>query len=135
MKLCTIKIASCIAACATHAASFRGLGDLPGGSFASVATAVSADGKVVAGYSSTTNGYEAVRWTAATGLQGIGELPGGTFASFANAISADGTTIVGHSQSASGDQAFRWTQPTGMVGLGDLAGGSFTRSGILVRLV
>src|SRR4051812_34218298 len=99
------------------AASFRALGDLPGGTFASVATSVSADGSVVAGYSSTTNGYEAIRWTAATGLKGIGELPGGTFASFGNAISADGTTIVGNSQSPSGDQAFRWTATDGMTGL------------------
>jgi probable HAF family extracellular repeat protein len=112
-------------ACSAHAASFRGLGDLPGGASASVATSVSADGKVIAGYSSTTNGYEAIRWTATSGLRGIGELPGGTFASFGNAISADGSTIVGNSQSASGDQAFRWTEATGMVGLGDLPGGSF----------
>ena len=114
-----------ISAFSASAASFRGLGDLAGGSFASVATAVSADGKVVAGYSSTTNGYEAVRWTAATGLRRLGELPGGTYASFGNAISADGTTIVGNSQSVSGDQAFRWTEATGIVGLGDLPGSGF----------
>jgi len=117
--------AALLTAASAQAASFRGLGDLPGGSFASVATSVSSDGRVVAGYSSTTNGYEAVRWTAATGLRGIGELPGGTYASFGNAISADGTTIVGNSQSASGDQAFRWTEGTGMIGLGDLPGSSF----------
>jgi len=120
-----IIFSGCLTALNVSAASFRGMGDLAGGSFASVATSVSADGKVVAGYSSTTNGYEAVRWTATTGLKGIGELPGGTFASFGNAISADGTTIVGNSQSASGDQAFRWTESTGMVGLGDLPGSSF----------
>ena len=107
------------------AATFRGLGDLPGGSFSSVATAVSADGKTVAGYSAGTNGYEAVRWTGPTGLTGLGDLPGGTFASFANGISADGTTIVGNSQSTDGDQAFRWTEATGMIGLGDLPGSSF----------
>jgi probable HAF family extracellular repeat protein len=123
MKLCILTMY--IAAIPVQAASFRAFGDLPGGTFSSVATSVSADGKVVAGYSSTTSGYEAVRWTAETGLRGIGELPGGTYASFGNAISADGTTIVGNSQSTSGDQAFRWTQATGMVGLGDLPGSGF----------
>jgi probable HAF family extracellular repeat protein len=122
----TTALALCVTAFApVHSAIFRGLGDLPGGTFASVATSVSEDGKVVAGYSSTTNGYEAIRWTAATGLQRLGELSGGAFASFGNAISADGTTVVGNSQSASGDQAFRWTEATGMVGLGDLPGSSF----------
>jgi probable HAF family extracellular repeat protein len=115
----------CCGSPSTLGASFQGLGDLPGGAFASVATSVSADGKVVAGYSASTNGYEAFRWTAWTGLKGLGELPGGTFASFANAISPDGTTIVGNSQSAFGDQAFGWTEATGISGLGDLPGSSF----------
>jgi len=107
------------------AASFRGLGDLPGGDFFSVATAASADGRVIVGYAKSTNGIEAFRWTAATGMVGLGDLSGGTFSSFAFAVSADGSVVVGDSRSFSGNEAFRWTPATGMVGLGDLPGGSF----------
>lgn len=109
-------------------ASFQGLGDLAGGMVFSVATGVSADGKVVAGYSSSSNSatsYEAFRWTATNGMVGLGDLAGGTFTSFANAISADGSTIVGQSYSTNGTEAFRWTQAAGMAGLGDLPGGDF----------
>ena len=107
------------------AASFRGLGDLPGGNFLSLAMAVSADGRVIVGYAASTNGLEAFRWTAATGMVGLGDLSGGTFSSFAWAVSADGSVVVGYSRASSGNEAFRWTQATGMVGLGDLPGGSF----------
>ena len=95
------------------AASFRGLGDLPGGNFFSVATAVSADGRVIVGNAKSINGTEAFRWTAATGMVGLGDLSGGTFSSFANAVSADGSVVVGDSISSNGRQAFRWTQATG----------------------
>ena len=105
-------------------ATFQPLGDLPGGNYFSVATCVSADGKFVAGYSLSTNGYQAFRWTATNGMVALGDLPGGTFKSFANAISADGSTVVGYSSSSLGDEGFRWTQATGMAGLGDLPGGS-----------
>ena len=106
------------------AASFRGLGDLPGSNFVSIARAVSADGKVVVGYSSSSSGFQAFRWTATTGMVGLGDLPGGSFTSYANAVSADGSVVVGSSSSSNGTQAFRWTQATGMVGLGDLPGGN-----------
>ena len=112
----------CLAAPAP-AASFVGLGDLPGGTFSSTAMAVSADGHVVVGYSSSSNGTQAFRWTQATGMIGLGDLPGGNFASYAFAVSADGSVIVGYSSSSNGTQAFRWTQATGIVGLGDLPGG------------
>lgn len=103
-----------------YAASFRGLGDLPGGVFDSRAYGVSADGSVIIGQSRTANGIEAFRWTAETGMVGLGFLPGQA-SSMANAISDDGSTIVGNS----GNEAFRWTSQTGMIGLGDLSGGSF----------
>jgi probable HAF family extracellular repeat protein len=106
-------------------AAFQPLGDLPGSNYFSVATSVSADGRFVAGYSLSTNGYQAFRWTATGGMVALGVLPGGVFKSFANAISADGSTVVGYSGWVQGDQAFRWTPSEGMVGLGDLPGGSF----------
>lgn len=109
----------------TSAAGIVGLGDLPGGLFNSMATDVSTDGSVIAGYSYGAAGREAFRWTQASGMVGLGDLPGGSYSSTAYGISADGSTIVGVSRSSSGIEAFRWTQASGMVGLGDLPGGSF----------
>jgi probable HAF family extracellular repeat protein len=108
-----------------QAASFQGLGFLPGGSsFFSVANGVSADGSVVVGRSFG----EAFRWTQATGMVGLGDLSGGGFFSSANGVSADGSVVVGISDSANRVEAFRWTESTGMVGLGDLPGGNFSSS-------
>ena len=58
---------------------FMGVGDLPGGGISSQAFAVSADGLVVVGGSSSANGGEAFRWTQAGGMVGLGDLPGGGF--------------------------------------------------------
>src|SRR5438874_13395780 len=102
------------------AATFQGIGDLPGGTFYSYATGVSVDGKVVVGASSSASGYQAFRWTATTGMVPLGDLPGGSFDSGANGVSGDGWIVVGGSSSSTGYQAFRWTATNGMVGLGDL---------------
>ena len=112
---------------AVHAGPFfSGLGDLPGGSFFSIATGVSADGSVVVGSGTpalTVSNREAYRWTAAGGMVGLGDLAGSIFSSSARGVSADGTVIVGRGVSASGTEAYRWTAGSGMVGLGDLPGG------------
>lgn len=103
-----------------------GLGDLPGGTFASSAFAVSSDGSVIVGRGSSASGStEAFRWTSGGGMVGLGDLAGGTFASDAQASSSDGSVVVGNGTSASGLEAYRWTSGGGMVGLGDLAGGQF----------
>lgn len=113
-----------------------GLGDLPGGSLDSVATAVSADGAVVVGYGTNyfdeyrpeavalygpywwlDTDYEAFRWTTDGGMVGLGDLPGGSFGSRANAVSADGSTVVGSSVGPAGIEAFIWTPTLGMVSL------------------
>ena len=104
---------------------FIGLGDLPGGSFNSQATAVSADGSVVVGAATSAAAIEAFRWTQATGMVVLGDLPGGSSASQAKGVSADGLVVVGFGASALGPEAFRWTQAGGMVGLGDLPDGFF----------
>lgn len=112
---------------------FRGLGELAGGSVRSTATAVSADGSVVAGYSESENGTEAFRWSLKTGMYGLGTLGGSPFMSNGRAISADGTLIFGDSVAFDLDpntvavEAFRWTKsaisPDGfMESLGDLPG-------------
>lgn len=113
---------------ARAAATFTPLTDLPGGGFYSYANAISANGAVVVGQSSSANGLEAFRWTADGGIVGLGDLPGGVFESSASGVSADGSVVVGSGNMTSvgsGTEAFRWTSQGGMVGLGDLPGGLF----------
>jgi len=112
-----------LAAGPASAQLFIGLGDLPGSTFGSRAFGVSANGRVVAGYSSSELApeREPFRWTAA-GMQGLGLLPGAFFAT-CNGVSPDGSAIVGEMVGAS-SQAYRWTLATGLEGLGVLAGDS-----------
>lgn len=100
-----------------------GLGDLAGGSFASVAQGTNSDGSVVVGFGSSANGTEAFRWTQAGGMVGLGDFAGGTFNSIAFATNSDGSVVVGYGHNARGQEAFRWTQAGGMEGLGVLPGG------------
>lgn len=113
----------------TQSSGMVGMGYLPG-STAPVggATAVSADGEVIVGYSASGNafpsGNEAFRWTEAGGMIGLGDLPGGNFNSTATDVSADGSIVVGNGTTGAllddgAQQGFRWTQSTGMVALGD----------------
>lgn len=109
-----------------------GLGDLPGpGSYASRALAISDAGTVVVGLSQRPqdrHGYNAWRWTQATGMVDLGDLPGGDPHGIANDVSADGSVVVGASSSSAGSEGFIWKAATGMVGIGDLPGGSFGSS-------
>ena len=111
---------------------FMGLGDLPGGNFTSSARGVSADGSTVVGFSYSTSGMEAFRWTAAGSMVGLGDLDGGDFSSEARAVSADGSTIVGvgavepHPGEDYAGEAFRWTAAGEMEGLGYLTAGAPT---------
>lgn len=109
----------------TGAASFRGLGDLPGGEFYSLPLGVSADGSEVVGVSDGAPGREAFRWTAEGDMIGLGFLPGRS-SSEAWGVSADGAVVVG----SSGQGAFRWTAEGGMVGLGGLPGGMGTSTAL-----
>lgn len=110
-----------------NSASFHGLGDLPGGTFSSVAFDVSAAGTVVVGSSYSGLGLEAFRWTKTAGMEPLGDLPGGEFRSYATAVSPDGSIIAGCSKSDRGEEphteAFEWAEATGMVGLGFIMGG------------
>ncbi len=115
---------------AAQAASFTGLGFLPGG-ISSSAAGVSADGSVVVGSSDN----QAFRWSQSDGLVGLGFLPGGNSSSAAG-VSADGSVVVGASVApyppvppyfVSYLQAFRWTEAGGMQSL--VGGGTFLNSG------
>ncbi len=80
-----------------------GLGDLPGGSFDSVANAVSGDGSIVLGRGMIDGDVQqAFRWTSATGmvsvadyLSGLGVNLGTWSLKSATGISADGQVMVG----------------------------------------
>jgi len=114
----------------SHAVTFQGLGDLYGGDFHSHALSISADGSTVVGYSNSTTGDEAFRWTSTDGMQGLGNLassnPDWTMSS-AFDVSSDGSVIVGwsHKDNALRGEAFRWTEESGMVGLGVLPSTGF----------
>ncbi len=79
------------------AASFTGLGDLPGGVFESFADGVSGDGSVVVGSGNSASGAEAFRWTSGGGMVGLGDLPGGFFFSRArdHRLRKAGSSVVG----------------------------------------
>ncbi len=87
------------------------------------ATDVSADGRIVVGYSTGRIGganprapIEAFLWTAETETVGLGALKP-DHNSFATAISGDGKFIVGYSECESDGQAFIRDEANGMVGL------------------
>ncbi len=106
---------------ATGSAAFVPLGDLPGGAFHSIATAVSADGTTVVGYSrSSSEGDpdEAFRWTTSDGLVGLGGLASPPD-SRALGVSADGSRIV---LSGSGPWPIVWTASSGLVEVPDTTG-------------
>ncbi len=124
---CLTITATLLASVAAPAASFTGLGFLPGGD-ASWARAVSADGSVVVGESEIPTAPNAImqafRWTEQGGMVGLGFLPGGKN-SGARGVSSDGATVVGFSSILAGDPpvltewyGFRWTQATGLSSLG-----------------
>ena len=79
----------------------------------SSATACSANGSILAGWSVSIPGRQAFRWMSAE-MVGIGDLPGGVFSSEANGISGDGAIIVGRGSTDAGSEAFLWSAATGM---------------------
>ena len=103
---------------ASHAAtSFTGIGSLEGNS--GQARAVSADGTVVVGTSTTAGQDRAIRWTSAGGITALGSLGAGD--SRANAASTNGDVIVGRAFNGNTNEAFRWSAGSGMIGLGVLS--------------
>jgi probable HAF family extracellular repeat protein len=102
------------------AASFQGLGQIPGGDVQSFGLGVSGDGKVAVGYSlDSLNVEHAWRWTQPTGMQTITNTLGDPSAE-GHAASSDGSIVAGlaYDNSGAGHQAFRWTAAGGMQGLG-----------------
>jgi probable HAF family extracellular repeat protein len=97
----------------TQARGMVGLGFLPGSTY-SFPNAVSSDGSVVVGTSSSAGGYPGFRWTQSTGMVSIGNLPGRQ-TTHPFGVSTDGRFIVGSSFSdpAHGN-AFIWDAEHGI---------------------
>jgi probable HAF family extracellular repeat protein len=110
------------------------LGSLAGPAASASATGVSADGRVVVGYSSTSlfvnggpfyNHTFAVHpflWTAQIGMVDL--RPSGTEATLATAVSGDGNVVIGTSQTTysyhimfNSSSVFRWSAQTGYIEL------------------
>jgi len=100
-----------------YAASFQGLGDLPGGPVYSEAWSMSADGSTIVGSSGSANGQEAFLWTAEEGMVPLGDLPGTPFQSGATSVSSDGFVIVGFGNIAGKYKAFHYTNDNGITEL------------------
>ncbi len=96
----------------TQAGGMIGLGDLPGGSFFSIARGVSADGNRIVGNSSGANGSlgDAFIWDPVNGMRDLQDvlvadygfsIPAGWLLRDATAISPDGRFIVGYGRNPS----------------------------------
>ena len=101
----------------TQGTGMVNLGVLPG-DHDSLASAVSADGRTIVGFSRLAE-VQAFRWTSGSGMVALGDLGGG-HASWAEGVTADGSIVVGRTSTPSNDAAFVWTQQGGMVKLFDL---------------
>ncbi len=114
-------------------ASFKGLGDLPGGDFYSQAMDISADGTVVVGQSCSSDQAptrEAFRWSQSTGMVGLGWIPSSNlYGSYAAGVSSDGAIVVGTSWGGMDWHSFRWSATDGIVDLGRLPNVSFSSVG------
>lgn len=116
----------------SHAQSFVGLGDLPGGEFNSSAGNLSGDGRFVSGSSQIDVDLgEAFLWTEQTGMIGLG-MPSGSDRSGGAAVSNDGSVVVGsHAANPSPTnppRAMRWTSGGGPVDFDPFPVGAASRN-------
>lgn len=107
-RLCIIIVAICSLAGRTQAATFHGLGTLPGGDY-SFAKGLSGDGKVAVGNATVPYGdfmhHHSFRWTEASGMQSLIDIQTqgfiddtnvvGQFRDEAIGVSGDGALIFG----------------------------------------
>lgn len=108
------------------AASFEGLGDLPGGSlrggtFFSEASAA-ANGAPVVGTSESDLGNEAFIWDEDSGIRSLVPEPSTILPTHATDVSSDGFFVVGGADTSIGSEAFLWNADSGIQRLGDLPG-------------
>lgn len=93
-----------------------GLGDLPGGSFSSLALGTSADGTSIVGSGQTIAGEEAISWTDYDGIRRLWDVlveagtdpaaEGWTALTRATAVSGNGRYVVGYGSHNGNTEAF-----------------------------
>jgi len=106
----------------TTAPAFVPLGDLPGGTFFSLALNVSSDGLAVTGYADADGGTLPFRWTADTGIVAIAGPDIGP-PGYGIGASCEGTIFAASATTSAGTEVVAWTPVSGLVVLGDLPGG------------
>ena len=119
-------VATMLLSGASAQTSLTGLGFLPGGESSS-ATAASADGRIVVGWSGSSAGPSAFRWGAISGMRELPRLAGAT-ASYAHDISDDGTRACGWCIVNRQRQAVLWTDDQPPQPLGLLSGGTWSQA-------
>ena len=101
------------------------LGDLPGGSFHSFPAALSGNGLVAVGTSSSQPGFgtgEAFSWSTLTGIVGLGTLDG---VSIGQGVSPNGRFIVGNTYGTSaGNLGVLWAPDGSVHHIPDIPGGN-----------
>lgn len=96
-----------------------GLGDFPGGMFASIASNISPDGTVILGYATSESHTQACRWVNGV-VEALGDLQG-EIVGLAIDSTADNQIIIGYSQFSSGpNKAFIWDPDHGIRQLQDV---------------
>jgi uncharacterized membrane protein len=106
----------------------RRAAELPAGGFAGEALALSEDGSVVGGGTSSSGAVEeAVVYDAVQGLRPVEGLPPDLMSSSAYGVSADGSVVIGSTLSSIAvpafEQAFIQDETDGFRRIGDLTGG------------
>lgn len=108
--------------------NFHGIGHLDNAGDYSEITAVSGDGEVVVGTSTSRTGYAAFVWTRDTGIQRLALPGGGGHESIALDVNQDGSVIVGQgTNELESSEGFVWDRETGPRWLG-VPSGSFSEA-------
>ena len=113
----------------SYAATFQGIGDLPGGGFETEVMGISGDGSVLVGLSEATFGTRAIKWDWSGGIMELSGFPFDTTQSTSSAVSYDSSVIIGDYRSySSGSGGYRWEDNV-IIELGSLVpGNSFSVS-------
>ncbi len=98
----------------TDAGGMEWLGSLEGGGDEAFALGMSNDGRVVVGWSSSSHGSEAFRWTPDFGMESLG-VGRSECSSRANDVSGDGRIAVGHSGCGGRVGATLWSDDLGTI--------------------
>jgi probable HAF family extracellular repeat protein len=126
-QLCSFIAIAMIASSSRAAATILNLGAFNSAGTSS-ASAISADGLVVIGTSSTANGDRAFKWSLQSGLENLGSL-NNNFSSTALGTNSNGSVVVGSSVVSNQFTAhgFLWKTASGMSDL-DTLGGTYPSS-------